>query len=135
MLRKAEATLRRVCLAPQGISARASDQRSANASDTGGTTFSIISTEGSSHTGAEGQEPHYGATKTVTGRQTGPSPVDRGRAGSKHHLITDRHGTPLAVLLTGGGNRNDVVGKPSYQNLCNAVTRSGVSAGRCAGVR
>lgn len=37
----------------------------------------------------------------------GPSPVDRGRAGSKHHLITDGHGTPHAVLLT-GGNRNDV---------------------------
>nr|WP_257101635.1 IS5 family transposase [Streptomyces sp. alain-838] len=41
------------------------------------------------------------------GSNTGPSPVDRGRAGSKHHLITDGHGTPLAVLLT-GGNRNDV---------------------------
>ncbi|MDX3026212.1 IS5 family transposase [Streptomyces acidiscabies] len=41
------------------------------------------------------------------GSHTGPSPVDRGRAGSKHHLITDGHGTPLAVLLT-GGNRNDV---------------------------
>ncbi|MBB4782583.1 hypothetical protein BJY27_003544 [Streptomyces rapamycinicus] len=37
----------------------------------------------------------------------GPSPVDRGRAGSKHHLITDGHGTPLAVILT-GGNRNDI---------------------------
>ncbi|MEU4921404.1 IS5 family transposase [Streptomyces parvus] len=41
------------------------------------------------------------------GLHTGPSPVDRGRAGSKHHVITDGHGTPLAVLLT-GGNRNDV---------------------------
>nr|WP_162501117.1 IS5 family transposase [Streptomyces chartreusis] len=41
------------------------------------------------------------------GSNTGPSPVDRGRAGSKHHLITDGHGTPLAVLVT-GGNRNDV---------------------------
>ncbi|MGW2101583.1 IS5 family transposase [Streptomyces olivaceoviridis] len=41
------------------------------------------------------------------GSLTGPSPVDRGRAGSKHHLITDGHGTPLAVILT-GGNRNDV---------------------------
>lgn len=41
------------------------------------------------------------------GLQTGASPVDRGRAGSKHHLITDGHGTPLAVILT-GGNRNDV---------------------------
>ncbi|MFH9859873.1 IS5 family transposase [Streptomyces sp. NPDC017202] len=41
------------------------------------------------------------------GFHTGPSPVDRGRAGSKHHLITDGHGTPLAIILT-GGNRNDV---------------------------
>ncbi|WP_314251069.1 hypothetical protein, partial [Streptomyces sp. DSM 40907] len=41
--------------------------RSANASGTGDTTFSIISTGGSSHTGAEGREPHCEATKTVTG--------------------------------------------------------------------
>ncbi|MGW8398014.1 IS5 family transposase [Streptomyces lydicus] len=41
------------------------------------------------------------------GAHTGPSPVDRGRPGSKHHLIVDRHGTPLAVSLT-GGNRHDV---------------------------
>lgn len=40
------------------------------------------------------------------GLHAGPSLVDRGRAGSKH-VITDGHGTPLAVLLT-GGNRNDV---------------------------
>ncbi len=39
--------------------------------------------------------------------KTGRSPVDRGRSGSKHHLITDAGGVPLAVLLT-GGNRNDV---------------------------
>ncbi len=38
---------------------------------------------------------------------TGPSPVDRARAGSKHHLITDATGIPLAISLT-GGNRNDV---------------------------
>ncbi|MEW2163855.1 IS5 family transposase [Streptomyces sp. NPDC007084] len=41
------------------------------------------------------------------GAHTGPSPVDRARPGSKHHLITDRHGTPLSVSLT-GGNRHDV---------------------------
>ncbi|MET8221314.1 IS5 family transposase [Streptomyces hirsutus] len=41
------------------------------------------------------------------GPKTGPSPVDRARPGSKHHLITDARGTPLAVSLT-GGNRNDV---------------------------
>jgi transposase len=38
---------------------------------------------------------------------TGPSPVDRARTGSKHHLLTDANGIPLAISLT-GGNRNDV---------------------------
>jgi transposase len=41
------------------------------------------------------------------GAKTGPSPVDRGRLGSKHHLIVDQGGLPLAFSLT-GGNRNDV---------------------------
>src|SRR5262249_55306782 len=41
------------------------------------------------------------------GEKTGPSPVDRSRSGSKHHLITCGRGTPLAVSL-GGGNRNDI---------------------------
>jgi transposase len=41
------------------------------------------------------------------GLHTGPSPVDRARTGSKHHLITDANGIPLAITLT-GGNRNDV---------------------------
>jgi transposase len=41
------------------------------------------------------------------GGHTGPSPVDRGRPGSKHHLIVDAAGIPLAITLT-GGNRNDV---------------------------
>lgn len=33
--------------------------------------------------------------------------MDRGRTGSKHHLITDATGIPLAATLT-GGNRNGV---------------------------
>src|SRR5438270_5244445 len=41
------------------------------------------------------------------GTETGPSPVDRARAGSKHHLLVDATGIPLAWTLT-GGNRNDV---------------------------
>jgi transposase len=41
------------------------------------------------------------------GAHVGPSPVDRGHAGSKHHLIVDGYGTPLQVTLT-GGNRHDV---------------------------
>lgn len=41
------------------------------------------------------------------GALTGPSPVDRAKTGSKHHLIVDAHGIPLAITLT-GGNRNDI---------------------------
>jgi transposase len=41
------------------------------------------------------------------GSETGPSPVDRGRNGSKHHLLVDATGIPLAWTVT-GGNRNDV---------------------------
>ncbi|MFG2125347.1 IS5 family transposase [Streptomyces sp. NPDC048710] len=41
------------------------------------------------------------------GPATGRSPVDRGKTGSKHHVIVEAHGIPLAVALT-GGNRNDV---------------------------
>ncbi|WP_442930792.1 IS5 family transposase [Micromonospora sp. NBC_00421] len=40
-------------------------------------------------------------------KKTGPSPVDRRKPGSKHHVITDTGGIPLAAALT-GGNRHDV---------------------------
>ena len=40
------------------------------------------------------------------GSATGPSPVDRARNGSKHHLLVDATGIPLAWTVT-GGNRND----------------------------
>ena len=41
------------------------------------------------------------------GDQTGPNPTDRRKCGSKHHIITDAQGIPLAVVLT-GANRHDV---------------------------
>lgn len=41
------------------------------------------------------------------GDQTGPNPTDRRKNGSKHHLITDANGVPLATVLT-GAHRNDV---------------------------
>jgi transposase len=40
------------------------------------------------------------------GSETGPSPVDRARSGSKHHLLVDATGIPLAWTVT-GGNRHD----------------------------
>jgi transposase len=46
-------------------------------------------------------------TSEKGGSATGPSPVDRARNGSKHHLLVDATGIPLAWTVT-GGNRNDV---------------------------
>ena len=40
------------------------------------------------------------------GLQTGPSPTDRAKRGSKRHLICDGRGVPLVIQLT-GANRND----------------------------
>lgn len=40
------------------------------------------------------------------GQATGPSPVDRRKSGSKHHVLTDAGGVPLAVTTT-GANRHD----------------------------
>ncbi|PXX60347.1 DDE family transposase [Nocardia tenerifensis] len=37
---------------------------------------------------------------------TGPSPVDRGKAGSKIHVLCDRAGIPLAVTIS-AANTND----------------------------
>jgi transposase len=34
------------------------------------------------------------------GQKTGPNPTDRGRAGSKRHIITDANGIPLALRIT-----------------------------------
>jgi hypothetical protein len=35
------------------------------------------------------------------GAQTGPNPTDRGKPGTKRHILTDAQGIPLAVRLTG----------------------------------
>jgi transposase len=39
--------------------------------------------------------------------KTCKSPVDRGKLGSKHHLLVEGHGVPLAVSLT-GANRHGI---------------------------
>jgi transposase len=40
------------------------------------------------------------------GELTGPSPTDRGKAGSKYHVLCDRDGLPLHALVT-GANTHD----------------------------
>ena len=48
-----------------------------------------------SSTGRSGSSTAATSARFEADALTGPSPVDRARAGSKHHLIVDRHGVPL----------------------------------------
>src|SRR6267143_406219 len=41
------------------------------------------------------------------GEKTGPNPTDRGKSGSKHHLMTDAQGIPLSAITT-AANVNEV---------------------------
>src|SRR4051794_10595164 len=41
------------------------------------------------------------------GEDTGPNPTDRGKSGSKHHVLTDAQGVPLAATVT-AANVNEV---------------------------
>jgi transposase len=43
------------------------------------------------------------------GAATGPNPTDRGEPGSKRHLVVDRQGVPLAVLLTAANVHDSTV--------------------------
>ena len=52
---------------------------------------------GSIGAGPPGQIVHHGKKG---GEATGANPTDRGRPGTKRHLVIDRQGIPLAFLLT-----------------------------------
>src|SRR5215210_4383250 len=43
------------------------------------------------------------------GAATGPNPTDRGKLGSKRHLVVDRKGIPLAVMLTAANVHDSMV--------------------------
>ncbi len=43
------------------------------------------------------------------GQQVGPNPTDRGKPGSKRHLVVDRQGIPLAVLLSAANVHDSVL--------------------------
>jgi transposase len=53
-----------------------------------------------------GRGQFFGA-RHARGKKTGPNPTDRRKAGSKHHLISDARGIPLAATLT-PANAHDI---------------------------
>lgn len=51
------------------------------------------------------------------GPHTGPNPTDRGKLGSKRHLVTDRKGIPLMFCVTGANRHDSVV----FEDLVDAM--------------
>ncbi|WP_196305781.1 IS5 family transposase [Variovorax paradoxus] len=69
--------------------------------------------------GASGAQPPRGS-------HTGPNPTDRGKLGSKRHLITDRQGIPLIFCVTGANRHDSVV----FEELVGALPAVGGKRGR-----
>lgn len=57
-------------------------------------------------------------TKAPLGSEnTGPNPTDRGKKGTKRHLLTEGNGVPISVVVT-GANRHD---KKETKNVLEAI--------------
>jgi putative transposase len=52
------------------------------------------------------------------GKKTGPNPTDRGKLGTKRHILTDQRGTPLSAIVT-GANTHDM--KAAFETLDGTV--------------
>jgi transposase len=59
--------------------------------------------------GLHGQRVHR---SKKGGAATGPNPTDRGRPGTKRHILTDRKGIPLTFLLTAANVHDSVPFEP-----------------------
>lgn len=60
------------------------------------------------------------------GDRTGPNPTDRGRPGTRRHLITDRGGIPLAFVLTGANTHDSM----PFEELLDSVPPVGGKMGQ-----
>ncbi|GGO58672.1 hypothetical protein GCM10012287_57310 [Streptomyces daqingensis] len=59
------------------------------------------------------------------GALTGPNPVDRGKKGSKIHLITDRTGLPLSVGISGANTHDSQALIPLVKSIPPIRSRRG----------
>jgi transposase len=51
------------------------------------------------------------------GDATGADPTNRGKPGTKRHVVSDRNGTPLAALVTGANRHDSIV----FEDLIDAI--------------
>jgi transposase len=66
------------------------------------------------------------SVRRAGGELTGPNPTDRGKPGSKYHLLVDRGGIPLAVGLSAANTHDSVL----LEAMVDAVPASRARAGR-----
>ncbi|SEN72203.1 Transposase DDE domain-containing protein [Nonomuraea pusilla] len=59
------------------------------------------------------------------GELTGPNPVDRGKKGSKIHLITERTGLPLAVAISAANVHDSLALEPLVRSIPPIRSRRG----------
>jgi len=59
------------------------------------------------------------------GEATGPSPTDRGKAGSKYHVLCDRNGLPLHALITGANTHDSRMLEPLLDTNPGVCERAG----------
>lgn len=60
------------------------------------------------------------------GQEIGRNPTDRGKLGSKRHIIVERQGIPLAVLVSGANRHDSIV----FESLLDALPRLAGKKGR-----
>jgi transposase len=59
------------------------------------------------------------------GSLTGPSPVDRGKPGSKIHILSDRGGLPLTVAISAANTHDSLALKPLVMAIPAVRSRRG----------
>ena len=64
------------------------------------------------------------------GEDTGPNPTDRGKSGSKHHVMTDAQGIPLGRDGDGGQRQRGHAGLPGPDRACRRSAASRGPSGR-----
>jgi transposase len=51
------------------------------------------------------------------GALTGPNPTDRGKRGSKYHLLVDRSGEPLNIAVSGANRHDSMLLEPLLETM------------------
>ena len=51
------------------------------------------------------------------GAKTGPNPTDKGKPGTKRHIVLDRTGIPLAAMITAANMRDSMIFEESIDAI------------------